>query len=186
MTDQLPSKDQFTPEYIAEVVKQLESQGWRPDSRGDPECCDEASAAGAQIIEQQRVEIQRLREDLRRAESARVAILAENTHYKQVAADLRQFQVGDAVTYLGVDTKIAEVQTTLVLEGGTVVQPGMLKRRAAQPSRDLIDYGYAPGGYAITCFDCKEKAWDCDKRASVCKPCAEKRRDRATQPPGDG
>lgn len=51
MTNSLTSKERFTPEYISEVVKELESRGWRPDSRGDPECYDEASAAGAQIIE---------------------------------------------------------------------------------------------------------------------------------------
>lgn len=39
----------------------------------------------------------------------------------------------------------------------------------------LKQYGYAPGGYTIRCFDCEEKVWDCDKRASICRPCAEKR-----------
>jgi hypothetical protein len=40
--------------------------------------------------EQVRKEIIRLREDLQRAESARVAILAENTHYKQRVAELEK------------------------------------------------------------------------------------------------
>lgn len=54
------------------------------------------------------------------------------------------------------------------------------------PSTDLTDYGFAPGGYIIRCVDCKSQVWGCDKRAAVCKPCAEKRRDRAAQPPGAG
>lgn len=40
----------FTADYIADVTKELESRGWRPDSRGDADCVDEASAAGADII----------------------------------------------------------------------------------------------------------------------------------------
>lgn len=53
---------------------------------------------------------------------------------------------------------------------------------AAEPPRPgceewwhLRQYGYAPGGYIITCFDCREKVWNCDKRAAICRPCAEKR-----------
>lgn len=45
----------------------------------------------------------------------------------------------------------------------------------------LKQYGYAPGGYIITCFDCKQKVWDCDKRASICRPCAEKRHSAANR-----
>lgn len=41
--------------------------------------------------------------------------------------------------------------------------------------RRLLDFGYAPGGYIIKCFDCKEQSWDCDKRALRCKECAQKR-----------
>ena len=61
-------------------------------------------------------------------------------------------------------------------------------RPAAEPSlsRDLIDYGYAPGQYAGACMDCKQHMDFVDKRCHVCRPCAEKRRDRAAQPPGDG
>lgn len=54
------------------------------------------------------------------------------------------------------------------------------------PSRDLIDYGYAPGQYSGKCLDCMHWMDFVDKRCHVCKPCAEKRRDRAAQPPGDG
>lgn len=40
---------------------------------------------------------------------------------------------------------------------------------------DLRQFGYAPGGYIITCRTCEEKTspgeW-CDKRATCCRPCA--------------
>jgi len=39
----------------------------------------------------------------------------------------------------------------------------------------LKPYGYAPGGYMGTCFDCSERSFDLDKRAVRCRPCAEKR-----------
>jgi hypothetical protein len=45
----------------------------------------------------------------------------------------------------------------------------------------LKQYGYAPGGYFIRCADCEEKAWNCDKRAAVCRPCAEKRHSAANR-----
>lgn len=41
---------QYKNEYIDEVCKELENRGWQFDSNGDPECYDEASAAGADII----------------------------------------------------------------------------------------------------------------------------------------
>jgi NTP pyrophosphatase (non-canonical NTP hydrolase) len=40
-------------------------------------------------------------------------------------------------------------------------------------SRDLIDYGYAPGGYMSSCLTCGETMQDVDKRCRCCKPCAE-------------
>jgi hypothetical protein len=64
-----------------------------------------------------------------------------------------------------------------------------VKETPAEPPRPgceewwhLKQYGYAPGGYIITCFDCKETVWDCDKRASICRPCAEKRHAAKTSP----
>lgn len=39
----------------------------------------------------------------------------------------------------------------------------------------LLDYGYAPGNYIIKCWHCKEQVWECDKRATSCQQCAEKR-----------
>lgn len=47
-------------------------------------------------------------------------------------------------------------------------------------SRKLIDYGYAPGSYSGQCLDCMHWMDFVDKRCRVCKPCAEKRRERAT------
>jgi hypothetical protein len=37
----------------------------------------------------------------------------------------------------------------------------------------LKAYGYAPGSYSCVCFTCK-KVSDLDKRATRCRPCAEK------------
>jgi len=53
-------------------------------------------------------------------------------------------------------------------------------------SLDLIDYGYAPGNYTSICIDCSQQFDFADKRCRVCKPCAEKRRDRATAGEIDG
>lgn len=49
------------------------------------------------------------------------------------------------------------------------------------PSHDLVDYGYAPGSYSGQCLDCNVWMDFVDKRCRVCKACAEKRRDRATE-----
>lgn len=38
----------------------------------------------------------------------------------------------------------------------------------------LKAFGYAPGDYVMTCKGCGERAWHVDKRASRCRPCAEK------------
>jgi hypothetical protein len=38
----------------------------------------------------------------------------------------------------------------------------------------LRQFGYAPGGYIITCRGCDLQNWDCDKRATTCRQCAEK------------
>lgn len=62
---------------------------------------------------------------------------------------------------------------------------GEVPKQEPPPSRDLIDYGYAPGQYAGKCLDCMQWMDFVDKRCRVCKPCAEKRRDRASQPPRD-
>lgn len=72
MTDQLPSKDQtfFLPfGHTSERLVQEEIQ---------------------QQFQSLAAEIQRLREDLQRTESARVALLAENEHYKREAAEANQ------------------------------------------------------------------------------------------------
>ena len=45
--------------------------------------------------------------------------------------------------------------------------------------RELVPYGYAPGNYMNTCHDCGKTNDFCDKRAAVCRPCAEKRLDAA-------
>ena len=47
---------------------------------------------GADCFRQAAEEIQRLREDLRRTESAHAIVMAENRHYKQVAAELAEAQ----------------------------------------------------------------------------------------------
>jgi hypothetical protein len=47
-------------------------------------------------------------------------------------------------------------------------------------SRDLIDYGYAPGSYSGKCRVCGVMMDTVDKRCHCCKECAEKARDRAT------
>jgi hypothetical protein len=40
-------------------------------------------------------------------------------------------------------------------------------------SRDLLDYGYAPGNYMSRCLTCDQTMQDVDKRCRCCKPCAE-------------
>jgi hypothetical protein len=42
-------------------------------------------------------------------------------------------------------------------------------------SRNLVDYGYAPGNYMSTCLTCEQTMTDVDKRCRTCKSCAEKR-----------
>lgn len=39
----------------------------------------------------------------------------------------------------------------------------------------LKPYGYAPGNYMNTCRTCNQVHVDSDKRASSCRPCAEKK-----------
>lgn len=39
-------------------------------------------------------------------------------------------------------------------------------------SADLLAFGYAPGGYMVTCSDCRERYFDLDKRARRCRDCA--------------
>jgi hypothetical protein len=72
---------------------------------------------------------------------------------------------------------LADVPTPLKQE--TPAEP---PRPGCEEWWHLKQYGYAPGGYIITCFDCKQKVWDCDKRASICRPCAEKRHAAKTSP----
>ncbi len=37
-------------EYLNSVKTELESRGWQPDRNGEPDCVDQASAAGADAI----------------------------------------------------------------------------------------------------------------------------------------
>lgn len=74
MTEHLPSKDQFSA--VKEFDEWNAVTGALPDHTSwNYEC--------RSILEDADKEIQRLREDLQRSESARVALLAENEHYKQ-------------------------------------------------------------------------------------------------------
>ena len=64
--------------------------------------------------------------------------------------------------------------TAQIIDGEKIA--ARLREEIAQDVASFqAQYGYAPGGYIITCFDCKEKVWNCDKRAAICRPCAEKR-----------
>lgn len=67
-------------------------------------------------------------------------------------------------------------------EGPAQETPADPPRPGCEEWWHLKQYGYAPGDYIITCFDCKQKVWDCDKRASICRPCAEKRHAAKTSP----
>lgn len=44
---------------------------------------------------------------------------------------------------------------------------------AAPFDHALRAWGYAPGGYSVTCSDCGQRADGLDKRARRCRPCAE-------------
>lgn len=44
------NKVRFTDEYLNQLRTELESRGWQADARGDAECVDEASAAGAEVV----------------------------------------------------------------------------------------------------------------------------------------
>lgn len=154
MTDPVPSKDRFTPEYIAEVVNQLESQGWRPDSRGDPECCDEASAAGAQIIEHQRAEIERLQRLLNKADIERswaIGQLKEATIPRPIESapkDMKDF-VGWERGAPGIYYRTDDTPDDAAISYGTACYPTHWlplplvnlngASRAAQPPRDSWD-----------------------------------------------
>jgi hypothetical protein len=52
-------------------------------------------------------------------------------------------------------------------------------------SRDLIDYGYAPGSYSSHCLTCDRQMDFVDKRCRCCKPCAEAKRDKAVAAQGE-
>ena len=47
----------------------------------------------------------------------------------------------------------------------------------------LKAYGYAPGGYMMTCRGCNKQVIDVDKRASRCRTCAETAYAKDTHPP---
>lgn len=38
--------------------------------------------------------------------------------------------------------------------------------------RELVPWGWAPGGYMGKCVDCEEDWWNGDKRACRCERCA--------------
>ena len=60
-------------EYLNSVKAELESRGWQPDRNGEPDCVDEASAAGADAISELitlRAECERLRSDYSKATAA--------------------------------------------------------------------------------------------------------------------
>jgi hypothetical protein len=92
------------------------------------------------------------------------------------------FRLANAATYFVAPTYSLHAELKAFMDG----QVGKPDDSTPEPppSRELIDYGYAPGAYMSTCIDCTQRMEGVDKRCRVCKPCAEKRRDRATQPPG--
>ena len=47
----------------------------------------------------------------------------------------------------------------------------------------LKTYGYAPGGYMMTCHGCNKQVINVDKRASLCRPCAKTAYAKDTYPP---
>jgi len=63
----------FSADYVAKLLRELESRGWQPDQRGDAECVDEASAAAADYIKRLLADIATLRQQ---AEAMR-AVLAK-------------------------------------------------------------------------------------------------------------
>lgn len=60
----------FAPDYIKRVVDELRSRGWKPDRHGDPDCVDEASAAGADIIDALTADVARLRAEMEQLRNA--------------------------------------------------------------------------------------------------------------------
>ena len=50
----------------------------------------------------------------------------------------------------------------------------------------LKRYGYAPGHYMNKCHRCMQVVGDLDKRATICRPCAEAMDAERQQPDDDG
>jgi uncharacterized Zn finger protein (UPF0148 family) len=78
-------------------------------------------------------EIERLREDLARAESAHTAVMAENAHYKQFAADRESALRNCLLLAMRQARKDSDWKHIIRFcrEGG--VEPSPLRERAAQP-----------------------------------------------------
>lgn len=85
---------------------------------------------GADCFRQAAEEIQRLREDLRRTESAHAIVMAENKHYKQVAAQLVQ----------PIETAPKDGKDFLGWECG---EPGIYYRTEDTPDDAAISFGTA-------------------------------------------
>lgn len=82
MTDQLPSKD------VATRLPELSMRMYRAISERERLSAQiRITMLDMELIDQAAAEIQRLREDLARTESAHAVVMAENKHYKQVARE---------------------------------------------------------------------------------------------------